>query len=86
MPDNQRALEDSIVLDLKDRLSYAGYLRLDTLLAAQQPLSVPQHHDEMLFIIQHQTSELWMKLMIHELSAAIAHLKQDRLSDRKSVV
>lgn len=80
MADNQRALEDSIVLDLKDRLSYAGYLRLDTLLAAQQPLSVPQHHDEMLFIIQHQTSELWMKLLIHELAAAITHLQQDRLA------
>ena len=79
MADNQRGLEPSIVLDLKDRLSYAGYLRLDTLLAAQQPLSAPEHHDEMLFIIQHQTSELWMKLMLHELSAAIGHLQQDRL-------
>ena len=79
MTDNQRELEPSIILDLTDRLSYGGYLRLDQLLAAQQPLSAPQHHDEMLFIIQHQTSELWMKLMIHELSAAIGHLKQDRL-------
>lgn len=79
-PENQRALEPGIVLDLKDRLTYAGYLRLDILLAAQQPLSAPVHHDEMLFIIQHQTSELWMKLMIHELSAAIQHLKADDLS------
>lgn len=79
MAENQRELESSIVLDLAGRLSYAGYLRLDILLAAQQPLSNPQHHDEMLFVIQHQTSELWMKLMIHELSAAIGHLQHDRL-------
>ena len=79
-PENQRAIEPGIVLDLKDRLTYAGYLRLDQLLAAQQPLSRPAHHDEMLFIIQHQTSELWMKLMIHELAAALRHLRTDDLS------
>ncbi len=79
-PENERALEPGIVLDLKNRLTYAGYLRLDELLSAQQPLSSPVHHDEMLFIIQHQTSELWMKLMIHELSAAITHLRRDDLS------
>ena len=78
--ENERALEPGIVLDLKNRLTYAGYLRLDQLLSAQQPLSAPVHHDEMLFIIQHQTSELWMKLMIHELSAAIAYLRKDNLS------
>ena len=79
-PENLRAIEPGIVLDLKDRLTYAGYLRLDELLAAQQPRSSQAHHDEMLFIIQHQTSELWMKLMIHELTAAIRHLKADDLS------
>ncbi len=79
-PENQRALEPGIVLDLKNRLTYAGYLKLDELLEAQQPLSQPVHHDEMLFIIQHQTSELWMKLMIHELSAAIRYLEADDLS------
>ena len=78
--ENQRTLEPGIVLDLKNRLTYAGYLKLDGLLEAQQPLSNPVHHDEMLFIIQHQTSELWMKLMIHELSAAIRHLRADELS------
>ena len=78
--ENLRALEPGIVLDLKDRLTYAGYLRLDQILAAQEPLSKPVHHDEMLFIIQHQTSELWMKLMIHEVAAAIRHLKADELS------
>ena len=68
---NQRPLEDGIHTDLAGRLTYGGYLRLDLLLAAQQPLSNPPHHDEMLFIIQHQTSELWLKLLIHELRAAI---------------
>ena len=76
-------LEPGIVTDLTDRLSYAGYLRLDQLLSAQVPRSggatgAPRH-DEMLFIIQHQTSELWMKLMIHELEAAIGFVQKDRL-------
>ena len=78
-----RDLEPGIVTDLTDRLTYAGYLRLDKLLTAQEPLSgtasAPPRHDEMLFIIQHQTSELWMKLMIHELKAAIAFVREDRL-------
>jgi len=76
-------LEPGIVTDLRDRQSYGGYLRLDRLLDAQQPVSggagdTPRH-DEMLFIIQHQVSELWMKLMIHELRAAIAHVRADAL-------
>jgi tryptophan 2,3-dioxygenase len=60
-------------------MTYADYLRLDTLLSAQQPLSRPVHHDEMLFIVQHHVSELWMKLVIHELSAAIEGVKRDDL-------
>lgn len=76
---NERALEDGIHTDLAGRMTYAGYLRLDRLLSAQTPLSKPPHHDEMLFIIQHQTSELWLKLLIHELSAAVAHLRDDRV-------
>ena len=76
-------LEPGIVTDLRNRQSYGGYLRLDRLLDAQQPVSgvggnAPRH-DEMLFIIQHQVSELWMKLMIHELRAAIAHVRADAL-------
>lgn len=77
--DNQRPLEAGIHTDLAGRVTYAGYLRLDRLLSAQQPLSQPPHHDEMLFIVQHQTSELWLKLLIHELSAAIEHLRHDRV-------
>jgi tryptophan 2,3-dioxygenase len=76
-------LEPGIVTDLRDRLTYGGYLRLDRLLDAQHPLSgaggTTPRHDEMLFIIQHQVSELWMKLMIHELRAAIASVRADAL-------
>ena len=76
---NKRELEAGIETDLANRNSYGGYLGLDQLLSAQRPLSSPAHHDEMLFIIQHQVSELWMKLIIHELNAAISHLQQDDL-------
>ncbi len=83
MPDSHqptRPLESGIQLDFRDRMTYAEYLQLDQLLTAQQPLSQPPHHDEMLFIIQHQTSELWMKLILHELRAAIAHIQHDRFN------
>jgi tryptophan 2,3-dioxygenase len=78
--ENRRALEQGIETDLRDRLTYGGYLQLDQLLAAQKPLSQPPHHDEMLFIIQHQTSELWLKLIVHELRAAIANLQGDEIN------
>ena len=73
---NLRPLEQGIELDLRDRTTYGGYLQLPVLLSAQKPLSDPPHHDEMLFIVQHQVAELWMKLMIHELRAAIARLRE----------
>lgn len=57
-------------------MSYGAYLHLDQILTAQSPLSTA--HDEMLFIIQHQTSELWMKLAIHELNSARSALATDR--------
>jgi len=76
----ERKFEDSIQTDFGNRLDYKGYLRLDQLLSAQETLSKPEHHDELLFIIQHQTSELWMKLAIHELRAAVEHVKHDNLS------
>ena len=83
-------LEPGIVTDFRGRLTYAGYLRLDRLLSAQEPLSgtaeAPPRHDEMLFIIQHQTSELWMKLMIHELKAAVRHVQTDRLAENFKVL
>jgi tryptophan 2,3-dioxygenase len=76
----ERALEPGIHTDLRDQTTYGGYLRLDLLLAAQQPLSDPPHHDELLFIIQHQVSELWFKLIIHELRYAMARLAADDLA------
>jgi tryptophan 2,3-dioxygenase len=76
---NERSLESGIVTDFKDRMSYASYLCLDGLLSQQRPLSQPPHHDEMLFIIQHQVSELWIKQLIHELKAAIRYVQQDQL-------
>ncbi|MEJ1088658.1 tryptophan 2,3-dioxygenase family protein [Microbacterium sp. Mu-80] len=79
MVDNERSLEEGIVTDLKDRMTYGSYLDLDRLLGAQHPVSQPQHHDEMLFIIQHQTTELWLKLVQHELGTARDRLAGDDL-------
>ncbi|HUG77233.1 MAG TPA: tryptophan 2,3-dioxygenase family protein [Burkholderiales bacterium] len=70
--------DPGFITELAADTSYSGYLELERILSAQRPRS--SHHDEMLFIIQHQTSELWMKLMIHELAAAVEHVKADRLA------
>ncbi|HET9976984.1 MAG TPA: tryptophan 2,3-dioxygenase, partial [Burkholderiaceae bacterium] len=64
-------------LDFSREMSYGDYLHLDAVLSAQHPLS--PDHNEMLFIVQHQTSELWMKLMLHELEAAIGCVARDEL-------
>jgi tryptophan 2,3-dioxygenase len=85
-PPNERPIEQGITTDLAERLSYGGYLRLDVLLSAQQPISKPVHHDELLFIIQHQVAELWMKLVIHELRSAIEHLKRDELAPTQKIL
>ncbi|HWI32099.1 MAG TPA: tryptophan 2,3-dioxygenase [Microbacterium sp.] len=77
---NTRAIEQSVVTEFSDRMSYSGYLDLETLLAAQHPLSSPEHHDELLFIIQHQTTELWLKLVLHEISGACRYLRDDKLA------
>jgi tryptophan 2,3-dioxygenase len=69
--------EEGAQLDFKQDMSYGDYLHLDQVLSAQHPLS--PDHNEMLFIVQHQTSELWMKLMLHELRAAVAAIADDRL-------
>jgi tryptophan 2,3-dioxygenase len=76
---NQRELEAGIQRDLEGRMTYASYLRLDTLLSAQGLLSDPSYHDEMLFIVQHQVAELWLKLSIHELGGAMAAIEGDRV-------
>ena len=65
-------------LDFSGDMSYGDYLQLDAILNAQKPLSPA--HDELLFIVQHQTSELWMKLMLHELTAAIRNIACDELN------
>ncbi len=76
----KRKLEDSIHTNVSRDDDYTAYLRLDALLGAQQPLSDPPHHDEMLFIIQHQVAELWIKLLIHEVSRAIDFLRADDMA------
>ena len=66
-------------LDFAKAMSYGDYLHLDEVLNAQHPLS--PEHNELLFIIQHQTSELWMKLMLHEMHGAVRHVAADRLPE-----
>ena len=70
--------EEGAQLDFSRDMSYGDYLHLDAVLNAQHPLS--PDHNEMLFIVQHQTSELWMKLMLHELRAAVAAIASDQLA------
>jgi tryptophan 2,3-dioxygenase len=73
----ERPLEEGVRTDFGGAMSYSSYLHLDELLSAQHPLSNPEHHDELLFIIQHQTSELWFKLVLHELRTARDFLRAD---------
>lgn len=77
MSNGERTIEDSVKTDFREDMSYGRYLELDAVLGAQHPLSMPEHPDEMLFIIQHQTSELWLKLILHELVAARAYIDSD---------
>jgi tryptophan 2,3-dioxygenase len=77
-PDTAEKLADA---DSSSRgVRYDTYLQLDKLLSAQRTLTEPEHHDEMLFIIQHQVAELWFKLVLHEIDSAIECLKQDELA------
>ena len=69
--------DEKAQLDYSRSMSYGDYLHIDQILSAQHPLSPA--HDEMLFIIQHQTSELWMKLMLTEIGAAMADIRADQL-------
>jgi tryptophan 2,3-dioxygenase len=77
MSENRRELEKSMHLDLTKGATYGDYLRLEDLLSAQKPVTAV--HDEMLFIIQHHTSELWIKLLLHELDHAVMLVRNDRL-------
>lgn len=74
-PKNYRELEEGIHTDLNDRMSYAQYLHLPEILSAQHRLS--EEHDEMLFIVIHQASELWLKLAGHEVEAAIRNVREN---------
>jgi tryptophan 2,3-dioxygenase len=71
------ALPEGAHTEFQNEMSYGGYLGLDRLLSAQKPLS--SSHDEMLFIIQHQSTELWLKLILHELDAAFVQLRTGEL-------
>ncbi|HEV7172458.1 tryptophan 2,3-dioxygenase [Pedococcus sp.] len=75
-----RQIEEGVQRDFTAAMSYGDYLGLDQLLAAQHPRSEPPQHDELLFIVQHQTSELWLKLMLHELRSARSLLAADELA------
>ncbi|WP_068260268.1 tryptophan 2,3-dioxygenase [Janibacter limosus] len=77
MTGNTRDIEAGVHQDFREEMSYGSYLALETLLDAQLPVS--EHHDEMLFIIQHQTSELWLKLVLHETRSAMALLAADEM-------
>ena len=76
---HERPIESDIVTDFRDKMTYGSYLQLERLLSAQVPISQPEHHDELLFIIQHQTSELWLKLVLHELLSARELIANDEL-------
>ena len=76
-PTEKIVADEGAKLDFSQDMSYGDYLHLDAVLGAQHPLSPA--HDEMLFIVQHQTSELWMKLLLHELSAAVRCIANDEL-------
>lgn len=79
VPRSEGSFDPQTKTDLHGQLDYATYLGLPQLLSAQRTLSTPTHHDELLFIIQHQTTELWFKLVIHELQAALAQIRTDDL-------
>ncbi len=81
---NFREMEKDIHTDFKDDMSYGDYLQLNQILSAQTPLS--DQHDEMLFIIIHQSSELWLKLAGHELTEAIENLKQGDFGHASKVI
>ena len=77
MSKREKPAHEGAHTDFRGEMSYGDYLQLDRLLACQKPLTA--RHDEVLFIIIHQATELWMKLVIHELEAAIARIRQDEL-------
>ncbi|WP_059105735.1 tryptophan 2,3-dioxygenase [Shouchella shacheensis] len=75
MANNPDDLTENVYTDFSEAMSYGDYLQLDSILQSQRRLS--GHHDEMLFIVIHQVSELWMKLMLHEINGAISSIKKE---------
>ncbi len=84
MNTNSGVLEDNIHTDFKHEMSYGDYLKLDQLLSAQHPLS--GQHDEMLFIIIHQSSELWLKLASHEINRALECIRENNFGPAFKVI
>jgi len=76
----ERPIEPGVRTDFREAMDYGSYLDLDRLLAAQHPVSRPEHPDELLFIVQHQTTELWFKLVLHELRGVRSYLDADDVS------
>lgn len=81
-----RELDPGMGKDLPKSMTYSEYLQLDRLLSSQRTLSDPPHHDELLFILIHQTTELWFKLVVHELKEAIARIEADDLDTASKVL
>ncbi len=75
-PANDPAKSTSAPASQSERLTYSSYLKVPELLELQHPQSSPQHHDEMLFIIVHQTYELWFKELLHDLDAVVVNLQK----------
>ncbi len=86
VPQHPRPLESGIRCDLGSQLNYADYLHLNRVLSSQCLRSRPPHHDEMLFIIQHQVTELWFKLTLHELRAARDCILVDNLEPCEKIL
>lgn len=82
----QTNLETGLARVENQSLTYSEYLGLDAILNAQHPLADPPHHDEMLFIVQHQIAELWFKLSLHELRAAIDMIRNDHLEPCTKII
>ena len=74
-PERSIPLKDRKALEASEQLTYSSYLKVPELLKLQQPQSSPQHHDELLFIIVHQTYELWFRELLHDLDAVVANLR-----------
>ena len=81
-----REFDPGMGTDLPKSMTYTEYLQLDRVLSSQRTLSNPPHHDELLFIIIHQSTELWFKLVVHELKEAVARIQADDLDTASTIL